>query len=432
MSTDTVSSPSTTVLIVDDDLDIRQALSDFLEHEGYHVQVAGTGAEAIAQVKQHHFGAVVLDIGLPDLDGLSVLKVIQEVDPKLPVIILTAFTTKEKTIGALGQGAFAYLTKPYNRDELKATLRRAVGVKALAVKAEHVEHALSESEDRFRSVMQSATDAIILADQNGNIISWNQAAQRLLGYSEEEVMGQPLTVIMPARYREKHLVGFQRVKETGQARLIGKTVELHGLRKDGSEFPLELSLGTWKTNTGPFYSGIIRDITDRKRAQEALKESEERLRLALTTAHLGTWDWQIQSGQVIWSGNVESLFGLPQGSFVGTYGAFLDCVHPDDRELVTQAITRAVEEGTDYDIEHRIVWPDRSIRWLACSGQVLRDNTGQAVRMLGTVQDITERKRVEEDLRESQERFRQLAENIKEVFWMTDPEKNRMIYISPG
>jgi PAS domain S-box-containing protein len=139
---------------------------------------------------------------------------------------------------------------------------------------------LLESERRFRTVIQTATDAIVLADSSGNIIAWNKAAQIIFGYREEEVLGQPLTMLMPERYRGAHRKGIARLQSGGEAHVIGTTVELHGLRKDGSEFPLELSIGTWRTAEGTFYSGIIRDITERKRAEE----ERERLILQLQEA----------------------------------------------------------------------------------------------------------------------------------------------------
>lgn len=137
------------------------------------------------------------------------------------------------------------------------------------------EEALRESEERFRSVVESATDAIVLADRGGNIISWNNAAQRLFGYTADEVAGKPLTILMPACYREAHQRGVERVRSNGHSRVIGKTLELHGLKKDGAEFPLELSLGTWKTKEGTFYSGIIRDTTERKQLQDRLIQAEK-------------------------------------------------------------------------------------------------------------------------------------------------------------
>jgi DNA-binding NtrC family response regulator len=137
------------------------------------VNVAGTCASAIEQVRTQHVNAILLDLTLPDGDGLDVMKAAHSLDPTLPVVIVTANTSTERTVGSLTRGAFAYLTKPYNREELKQTLRRAIGVKELAVKVEHVQHLLTESEDRFRSLVESATDAIIVANGHGVIISWN-------------------------------------------------------------------------------------------------------------------------------------------------------------------------------------------------------------------------------------------------------------------
>src|SRR3990172_4806409 len=137
------------------------------------------------------------------------------------------------------------------------------------------EEALREAELRFRSLVQSATNAIILADGRGNIISWNNGAQTAFGYREEEVTGKPLTLLMPERYRDAHRHGLERFGTTGESRVIGKTVELAGLRKNGSEFPVELSLASWKTRAGTFYGGIIRDISERKRAEIELQSVKE-------------------------------------------------------------------------------------------------------------------------------------------------------------
>lgn len=135
------------------------------------------------------------------------------------------------------------------------------------------EEALRESEIRFRSVAQSALDAIISADSADNIISWNKGAHTIFGYAEEEALGKPLTILMPERYRNDHLIGLSRVNSTGETNIIGKPVELTGLRKDSSEFPLELSLATWKVGERRFYTGIVRDITERKQAEEKLKRT---------------------------------------------------------------------------------------------------------------------------------------------------------------
>jgi len=142
------------------------------------------------------------------------------------------------------------------------------------------EKALRESAERFRSIMEATSDAIIVSDGDGRIVSWNRGAQAMFGYPESEVLGRPLSVLMPERYRRAHEEGLSRLATTGESRIIGSSVELEGMRKDGSEFPLELSLASWTTASGRFVSGILRDISERKRADEALRQSEERLRHA--------------------------------------------------------------------------------------------------------------------------------------------------------
>ena len=219
-------------------------------------------------------------MGLPDKDGLTVLGEIVEAKPQLSIIILSAYTTLEKTVGPLDlQGAFAYLKKPYDREEIKSTIRKAIGLSTLAYRADRTQRALSGSESRFRSVVQSCNDAIILANRDGRIIGWNPAAQRQFGYSEHEMIGKPLTMLMPPQYRDAHQRGLERVRSTGQHRVIGKTLELHGLRKGGEEFPIELSLSRSDEHDEVFYCGIVRDITERKKAEVLLVEQNRMLAL---------------------------------------------------------------------------------------------------------------------------------------------------------
>jgi len=147
------------------------------------------------------------------------------------------------------------------------------------------EDALKESETRFRSVVESAADAVILADNTGTIISWNRSAEKIFLYSEKEVLSKPLTILMPERFRDAHLASLEYVTSTGESNVIGKTVELNGLRKDGTEFPLELSLATWMTEKGTFYSGIIHDITERKQADDQIKASLKEKEILLSEIH---------------------------------------------------------------------------------------------------------------------------------------------------
>lgn len=143
------------------------------------------------------------------------------------------------------------------------------------------ESALKKSEERFRAVVESAYDAIISADGRGNIISWNKGAQTIFGYRAEEVLGRPVTLLMPEQYREAHQSGLEHLQAMDDSCYIGRTMELQGLRQNGEEFPLDLSLAAWKVPEGIFSSAIIRDISDRKKAQVALERSVGKLKTAL-------------------------------------------------------------------------------------------------------------------------------------------------------
>jgi PAS domain S-box-containing protein len=144
---------------------------------------------------------------------------------------------------------------------------------------------LRASEAHFRAVAESAPNAFVGSDSGGRIISWNKAAQRMFQYGEEEILGQPLTRVMPERYREDCQKGIERYRRTSLPHFIGKVVELHGLKKDGSEFPVEISLSSWETDRGEVYHGIIRDITERKQAEEGLRSSHVQLRALATHLH---------------------------------------------------------------------------------------------------------------------------------------------------
>lgn len=400
------------ILVVDDDPDTREALSDLLEHEGYRVHAVGSGEEAIRQVRQTPYSAALLDMQLPDLHGLSVMNFLMQLDPKLPIIVLTAYAVQEHTVGSLQKGAFAYLTKPYNSEEVKATIGRAISVRALAVKAERVEGALTESEDRFRAVVESAPDAIIVADHAGAIISWNKGAQRLFAYAEEEVLGQALTLIMPARYRDAHQKGIERIRSAGAPRLIGRTIELHGLRKDGSEFPLELSLATWKTAKGTFYSGILRDITERKRAEASLRESQERFRQLAENICEVFWLTDPRKNEIIYiSPGYEAIWGRPCESLYASPRSWLDAIHPADQARVLEAALTKQVTG-EYDEEYCIVRPDGTIRWVHDRAFPIRDESGRAYRIAGIAEDITERKQAQQALRNAYDRIETILASL--------------------
>jgi PAS domain S-box-containing protein len=176
------------------------------------------------------------------------------------------------------------------------------------------------------------------------------------------------------------------------------------LRKDGSQLPVEV-----RAQTLPFKGQTVRvtavsDLTQRRKAEEALRASEEHLRLALEASHMGSWEWTVETNEVKWSNQVEKIFGLNPGEFDGSYESYLRLIHPDDFDRVKQTIGGALSGETElYIIEHRIVLPGGNLRWIGGRGTVYRNAAGVAVLMRGTVSDITARKEAEQQIRQLNE-----------------------------
>lgn len=276
-------------------------------------------------------------------------------------------------------------------------------------------------------LIETAPDAIILADGHGTIMLWNKAAQHLFGYSEEEVMGQPLTCLMPARYQDAHQKGLERVRSSGHSRLAGKAVELHGLRKDGTEFPLELSLGTWQSGGSMFFSGIIRDITERKRAEEALRESQERFHQVTESIREVFWMTDPEKKRMIYiSPAYEDIWGRTCESLYASPRSWLDAIHPDDRDRVLQAaLTKQISGG--YDEEYRIQRPDGSTRWIWDRAFLIHDASGHVYRITGIAEDITDRKQAEQALRQAYDETEKVLASVPSAILVVDHDQ-RVVY----
>jgi len=399
-----------TILIVDDEYDICIALQDFLTANGYDVQLAHTGQDGISIARERRLDAVILDLGLPDQDGMAVLQVLNQLDPHLPIIVLTAFAKSEKAVDSLNRGSFAYLMKPYNRDELKAILARAVGVRALTREVKRTETALTESEGRFRAVVQSAAEAIICADRQGRVLSWNKAAERLFGYSEQEVLGQPLLIIMPARFREAHQERLKRYEQTGEAAAIDRTIEVEGLRKDGKEFPIELSIGTWDTKEGQCYSAIVRDITDRKRWEAQLRQQQIEQQALLDLIPAMVW-YKDRHNRIIRANRLaaESI----HKTIAEIEGRLTRDLYPDEAEKYYQDDVDVIQSGEPkLGIVELYQTPSGGKRWVQTDKVPYRDPAGTIIGVLVFAQDITERRKAEEALQREKNRVEEGQEAI--------------------
>ncbi len=198
-----------------------------------------------------------------DFHNSGWMKFMPEGHVELRNVLFAPLSIKGETVGLLGLA-----NKQEDFGEEDTRLVTAFGeLVAIALLNDWTYESLERSEQRYRSLAQSANDAIVSADATGDVISWNEGAEDIFGYTEEEMLGQSLTGIMPDGFRQDHIKGIQRFLDTRQPRMIGHTVEMTGLRKDGSEFPIELSLSSWETAEGTFFTGIIRDISERRQAE---------------------------------------------------------------------------------------------------------------------------------------------------------------------
>ena len=277
---------------------------------------------------------------------------------------------------------------------------------------------------RLAALIDASPVPILAYDRDGIVTLWSRAAERVFGWSDEEVLGRPLPIV-PDDLQDE----FRRIRDEVMQGRSFSGYETRRLRKDGSLIDVILSNAGVPGPTGAIEEivALNQDITQRRQAEEALREAGERLRLKLSATRTGSWEWDIATNEVRWSENMGPQFGLPMGTVAPTYEAVLELFHPDDRPLLAEAVQRAVEKGEDYEIELRTVWPDGTVHWLAAQAHVQRDSSGRPVRVLGLSRDVTERRRLEEEVRASyeaaisaQQQAETLAQRLADVQRVTD------------
>ena len=260
------------------------------------------------------------------------------------------------------------------------------------------EQALQDSEIRFRTVAQTACDAILLIDQSSTLLFVNRATEQIFGYPPEQLIGQNLTMLMPGYLRHVHQAGMNRYLKTGKKHLHWESIELPGLHQSGREIPLEVSFGEFTRDGVHFFTGFARDISERKRVLESLRESEENFRRAQQAAQIGSYVWDLSNNHVTWNAEVPSLAQVaPDGKF----DTWMQHVLPEDLPLVFGAI-EAMKDGGEHFSEARVLKDDGSIIWIYSGGRFLFNDRGQPTHGVGIAMDITSRKLAEEQLRSTE------------------------------
>lgn len=254
---------------------------------------------------------------------------------------------------------------------------------------------------RLASIVETSSDAIISKNFDSIILSWNKGAELTFGYTADEAIGRHISILFPPNHIDREA---QIIEKTKRGEYL-KNFETVRLRKDGVEIPVSLTASPVKNDNGEIIgiSTIMHDITERQRVLEELKRNEMLLAEAQQIARLGSWEWDIKTNKVRWSDEEYRIFGYQPQEFEPTFEIYMERVHPDDRELVTNNVEKALREKQFQSLEHRIVRPDGAVRTLHTDGKVLLDKDGQPIALKGIGQDITENKQLQEELKQARD-----------------------------
>jgi diguanylate cyclase (GGDEF)-like protein/PAS domain S-box-containing protein len=290
--------------------------------------------------------------------------------------------------------------------------------------------ALDESSARFRAISDNAVDAIIISDAGGNVVFWNPAAERMFGYLPDEIMGRNIhKILAPARFREEGDRNFARFVSTGEGNLLGKTVSLSALRKDGTEFPIDISLSAINLGGARNALGLIRDTTEREKAVADLRERSAELEEAQRVAHVGNWTYDPRTSVAEWSEEIYRIFGCDPSQPAPGPAEYANLLVPASIALMTASLQACASSGEPFEINLEILKAGGKTGWVSLRGEAHQPATG-LMHLRGTIQDITARVQAEERVRDEEAMFRGLVEqNMSGTFIVS--EDSTITYVNP-
>lgn len=407
--------PPLRVILLDDEESALDYYSAVLEEAGVVVQATQDPLLVLEVIEEFRPDLLLVDIEMPGCRGPELVTIVRQraAYADLPVIFLTAMESLQDKLLARQAAAEDFLAKPV-APELLVTAVRSQAWRHRAL--QRAERTLRRREARGRYRLEQLRMAIdehaivSIADVNGNIVYANDRFCSISGFSRQELLGQNHRIVKSGLHPPEFFQDLWRTISGGRV----WQGEISNRARDGSIYWVEATIVPFLDSRGKptQYISIRTDVTEIKRIQEELRVSEERLRRGQAFANIGTWDWNVQTGELYWSERIAPLFGHAVGTLATSYDNFLAALHPDDRQAVVDAVAACVERDVPYEIEHRVVWPDGTVRWLLERGAVVRDPAGRALQMLGVVQDVHERKQAELALVDSERRLRESEERF--------------------
>lgn len=277
------------------------------------------------------------------------------------------------------------------------------------------QHEIGQSELKNRLIMNSALDAIITIDISGRITFWNPQAEKTFGWTEEEVLGKNLAdTIIPPLYQSTHKRGMNHYLATGEGPVLNKQLELSAINSQGEEFPIELSIVPITQGDTLFFCSFIRDISTRKKNEEALRKSEQLWQFALEGAGDGVWEYNFQTGEVYFSKQYKKMLGYEENEFPNESSEWLSRIHPDDLAIIQKTDEEyASGKISSHHREYRIQHKSGHYLWILDRGMMVSATEDEKpLRIIGTHTDITERKLAEQGLRINEEKYRSIITNM--------------------
>lgn len=450
-----------TVLIVDDQPLNLKLLKAILEEQNYKVYAAPDGVEALEILNHEPIDAIISDILMPRMDGYRLCSEVRKHPRfgKTPFIFYTATydsPADEKLCYDLG--ADKYLLKPAPAAKIQETLttvvqshslREADAVPALRFEESEVMKQYSEqlvlkleqkntelqaavtrleqSEAKFTGAFLWNPAGMTLAElATGRLVDVNEKFLQIFEFTRAEAIGRSAAELGIISAEERAKIA-RATKEKGY--LPYETIEARS--KTGATRFIQFSSTIIEIEGAQYLLMTALDITESRAAEQKLRLREAELEEAQRIAQIGSWEADLASQQAAWSAEQFRLLGWEPQEKTFTFEDYLSMVHPDDLVRFRDLTLAAVKNQEPFIVEYRIVKKSGEIRWMQGRGEIILDNAGNAIRLRGTNQDITDRKIAEDALRESELLFRQLAENIREIFYLIDPQMTQMFYISP-